>query len=114
MEELKQTIILYWPTILEYALMIFAYVLVYLYRSKVKGSHDSITALFKEQTQENIQSNNTLRTDMSAELAVSKKAYQDAIDKIAGLEQRAERLEKALLAITEVQVDAELRENEDD
>jgi hypothetical protein len=85
-----------------------------LYRSKVKGSHDSITALFKEQTQENIKSNNTLRTDMSAELAASKKAYQDAIDKIVGLEQKAERLEKALLAITEVQVDAELCENEDD
>lgn len=114
MEELKQTIVLYWPTILEYAVMIFAYVLVFLYRSKVKGSHNSVTALFKEQTQENIKSNNTLRVDMSAELAASKKAYQEAIDKIAGLEQKAERLEKALLAITteEVRCDDELCENE--
>ena len=53
---------------------------------------------------------------MSAELAASKKAYQEAIDKIAGLEQKAERLEKALLAITteEVRCDDELCENESD
>lgn len=116
MEELKQTIILYWPTILEYAIMIFAYVLVFLYRSKVKGSHNSVTALFKEQTQENIKSNEQLQTNVHSELAASKKAYQEAIDKIAGLEQRAERLEKALLAITieEVRCDDELCENESD
>lgn len=114
MEELKQTIILYWPTILEYAVMIFAYVLVFLYRSKVNGSHNSVKALFKEQTKENIKSNECLQTNVHSELIASKKAYQEAIDKIAGLEQKAERLEKALLAITieEVQANAELRENE--
>lgn len=116
MEELKQTIILYWPKILEYACMILAYVLVFLYRSKVKGSHNSVTALFREQTQENIKSNEQLQKDVHLELAASKKAYQEAIDKIAGLEQKVERLEKALLAITteEVRYDNELCENEGD
>lgn len=116
MEELKETIIQYWPTILEYAFMVLAYFLVFMYRSKVKGSHDSVTALFKEQTQEAVKSNTILQQNVHEELIASKAAYQLAIDKIKGLEEKTVRLENALKALTieseEVESNAKLCENE--
>lgn len=115
MEELKEAIILYWPTIVQYALMIFAYFLVFLYRSKVNGTSLNFTTLFKEKTQEFIASNSELQKSVNTELVESKAAYQAAIDKIKSLEEKTLHLEKALLILTEeVKSDAELYKDESD
>ena len=55
MEEFKQYIVQNWPTIVEYAIMVVAYFLFFLYRSKVSGTRRDLTVMFKEKAQEVIQ-----------------------------------------------------------
>lgn len=52
MEEFKSYIVQNWPTIVEYAIMVVAYFLFFLYKAKVSGTRRDLTVMFKEKAQE--------------------------------------------------------------
>ena len=115
MEQFKETIRLYWPQIVEYALLLLAYFLVFLFRGKVNSSHNDVKTLFKENVNDVIQE----KIVMQKELKSTKQEYEAAIKKIESLERAVLSLTKALHELTdndteEVQFDAELSENETD
>ena len=95
-----------WPMILEYMLMFIAYFLVFLYRSKVKTTKRDLTVLFQDKAKEVVNTDKILRDDMNAtrgimekELAEAKHKYEEAINKISGLESRLCKTEKAFIAM---------------
>lgn len=124
MEEFKQYIVQNWPTIVEYAIMVVAYFLFFLYRSKVSGTRRDLTVMFKEKAQEVTNIDLKLREDvgqtrqiMATELTEAKAQYKAAVDEIADLKARLNRAEKALTEIiteTEVVDDGEQSTNEED
>lgn len=124
MEEFKQYIVQNWPTIVEYAIMVVAYFLFFLYRSKVSGTRRDLTVMFKEKAQEVTNTDLKLREDvgqtrqiMATELTEAKAQYKAAVDEIADLKARLNRAEKALVEIiteTEVVDDGEQNTNEED
>lgn len=124
MEEFKQYIVQNWPTIVEYAIMVVAYFLFFLYRSKVSGTRRDLTVMFKEKAQEVTNTDLKLREDvgqtrqiMATELTEAKAQYKAAVDEIADLKARLNRAEKALTEIiieTEVVDDGEQSTNEED
>ena len=124
MEEFKQYIVQNWPTIVEYAIMVVAYFLFFLYRSKVSGTRRDLTVMFKEKAQEVTNTYLKLREDvgqtrqiMATELTEAKAQYKAAVDEIADLKARLNRAEKALVEIiteTEVVDDGEQSTNEED
>lgn len=124
MEEFKQCIVQNWPTIVEYAIMVVAYFLFFLYRSKVSGTRRDLTVMFKEKAQEVTNTDLKLREDvgqtrqiMATELTEAKAQYKAAVDEIADLKARLNRAEKALTEIiteTEVVDDGEQSTNEED
>lgn len=124
MEEFKQYIVQNWPTIVEYAIMVVAYFLFFLYRSKVSGTRRDLTVMFKEKAQEVTNTDLKLREDvgqtrqiMATELTEAKAQYKAAVDEIADLKARLNRAEKALVEIiteTEVVDDGEQSTNEED
>ena len=124
MEEFKQYIVQNWPTIVEYAIMVVAYFLFFLYRSKVSGTRRDLTVMFKEKAQEVTSTDLKLREDvgqtrqiMATELTEAKAQYKAAVDEIADLKARLNRAEKALTEIiteTEVVDDGEQSTNEED
>ena len=124
MEEFKQYIVQNWPTIVEYAIMVVAYFLFFLYRSKVSGTRRDLTVMFKEKAQEVTNTDLKLREDvgqtrqiMATELIEAKAQYKAAVDEITDLKARLNRAEKALVEIiteTEVVDDGEQSTNEED
>jgi hypothetical protein len=129
MEEFKSYIVQNWPTIVEYAIMVVAYFLFFLYRAKVSGTKRDLTVMFKEKAQEVTNTDLKLREDvgqtrkvMSDELAEAKRQYQAAVDEISDLKARLNRAEKALIEIiadeveniVEVPDDGEQSNNEED
>ena len=124
MEEFKQYIVQNWPTIVEYAIMVVAYFLFFLYRSKVSGTRRDLTVMFKEKAQEVTNTDLKLREAvgqtrqiMATELTEAKAQYKAAVDEIADLKARLNRAEKALVEIiteTEVVDDGEQSTNEED
>lgn len=129
MEEFKSYIVQNWPTIVEYAIMVVAYFLFFLYRAKVSGTKRDLTVMFKEKAQEVTNTDLKLREDvgqtqkvMADELAEAKRKYQAAVDEISDLKVRLTRAEKALIEIiadeveniVEVPDDGEQSDNEED
>lgn len=129
MEEFKSYIVQNWPTIVEYAIMVVAYFLFFLYRAKVSGTKRDLTVMFKEKAQEVTNTDLKLREDvgqtqkvMADELAEAKRKYQAAVDEISDLKARLTRAEKALIEIiadeveniVEVPDDGEQSDNEED
>lgn len=129
MEEFKSYIVQNWPTIVEYAIMVVAYFLFFLYKAKVSGTKRDLTVMFKEKAQEVTNTDLKLREDvgqirkvMSDELAEAKRQYQAAVDEISDLKARLNRTEKALIEIiadeveniVEVPDDREQSDNEED
>lgn len=129
MEEFKSYIVQNWPTIVEYAIMVVAYFLFFLYRAKVSGTKRDLTVMFKEKAQEVTNTDLKLREDvgqtrkvMADELAEAKRKYQAAVDEISDLKARLNRAEKALIEIiadeveniVEVPDDGEQSDNEED
>lgn len=129
MEEFKSYIVQNWPTIVEYAIMVVAYFLFFLYRAKVSGTKRDLTVMFKEKAQEVTNTDLKLREDvgqtrqvMADELAEAKRQYQAAVDEISDLKARLTRAEKALIEIiadeveniVEVPDDGEQSNNEED
>jgi hypothetical protein len=129
MEEFKSYIVQNWPTIVEYAIMVVAYFLFFLYKAKVSGTKRDLTVMFKEKAQEVTNTDLKLREDvgqtrkvMSDELAEAKRQYQAAVDEISDLKARLNRAEKALIEIiadeveniVEVPDDGEQSNNEED
>ena len=96
MEELKQIIITYWPTIVQYVLMFVAYFLVFLYKSNTKTN---LTTLFKDTVTHLSKTETSLRDDISVQLELSKAKYQAAVDEIADLKTRIETQERAIDAL---------------
>ena len=88
MEELRQTIVEKWPTILECALMVVSYFLIFLYRSKIKSTKLNITTLFKERTAYVDETDRALR-----------EALSNTMKRCDELEKRILRNEKALSII---------------
>lgn len=123
MEEFKQYIVQN-SSIVEYAIMVVAYFLFFLYRSKVSGTRRDLTVMFKEKAQEVTNTDLKLREDvgqtrqiMATELTEAKAQYKAAVDEIADLKARLNRAEKALVEIiteTEVVDDGEQSTNEED
>ena len=129
MEEFKSYIVQNWPTIVEYAIMVVAYFLFFLYKAKVSGTRRDLTVMFKEKAQEVTNTDLKLREDvgqtrqvMADELAEAKHQYQAAVDEISDLKARLNRAEKALIEIiadeveniVEVPDDGEQSNNEED
>ena len=129
MEEFKSYIVQNWPTIVEYAIMVVAYFLFFLYKAKVSGTRRDLTVMFKEKAQEVTNTDLKLREDvgqtrkvMADELAKAKRQYQAAVDEISDLKARLNRAEKALIEIitdeveniVEVPDDGEQSDNEED
>lgn len=129
MEEFKSYIVQNWPTIVEYASMVVAYFLFFLYKAKVSGTRRDLTVMFKEKAQEVTNTDLKLREDvgqtqkvMADELAEAKRQYQAAVDEISDLKARLNRTEKALIEIitdeveniVEVPDDGEQSNNEED
>lgn len=129
MEEFKSCIVQNWPTIVEYAIMVVAYFLVFLYKAKVSGTRRDLTVMFKEKAQEVTNTDLKLRADvgqtrkvMADELAEAKRQYQAAVDEISDLKAQLNRTEKALIEIiadeveniVEVPDDGEQSDNEED
>lgn len=129
MEEFKSYIVQNWPTIVEYAIMVVAYFLFFLYKAKVSGTRRDLTVMFKEKAQEVTNTDLKLREDvgqtrqvMADELAEAKRQYQAAVDEISDLKARLTRTEKALIEIiadeveniVEVPDDGEQSDNEED
>ena len=129
MEEFKSYIVQNWPTIVEYAIMVVAYFLFFLYKAKVSGTRRDLTVMFKEKAQEVTNTDLKLREDvgqtregMANELAEAKRQYQAAVDEISDLKARLNRAEKALIEIiadeveniVEVPDDGEQSDNEED
>lgn len=129
MEEFKSYIVQNWPTIVEYAIIVVAYFLFFLYKAKVSGTRRDLTVMFKEKAQEVTNTDLKLREDvgqtqkvMADELAEAKRQYQAAVDEISGLKARLNRAEKALIEIiadeveniVEVTDDGEQSTNEED
>lgn len=129
MEEFKSYIVQNWPTIVEYAIMVVAYFLFFLYRAKVSGTRRDLMVMFKEKAQEVTSIDLKLREDvgqtrkvMADELTNAKRQYQAAVDEISGLKARLNRAEKALIEIIadevenimEVPDDGEQSDNEED
>lgn len=129
MEEFKSYIVQNWPTIVEYAIMVVAYFLFFLYKAKVSGTRRDLTVMFKEKAQEVTNTDLKLREDvgqtrqvMADELAEAKRQYQAAVDEISDLKARLTRTEKALIEIiadeveniVEVPDDGEQSNNEED
>ena len=120
MEEFKSYIVQNWPTIVEYAIMVVAYFLFFLYKAKVSGTKRDLTVMFKEKAQEVTNTDLKLREDV--ELAEAKRQYQAAVDEISDLKARLNRTEKALIEIiadeveniVEVPDDREQSDNEED
>lgn len=129
MEEFKSYIVQNWPTIIEYAIMVVAYFLFFLYKAKVNGTRRDLTVMFKEKAQEVTNTDIKLREDvwqtrkvMADELAEAKHQYQAAVDEISDLKARLNRAEKALIEIivdeveniVEAPDDREQSDNEED
>lgn len=129
MEEFKSYIVQNWPTIVEYASMVVAYFLFFLYKAKVSGTRRDLTVMFKEKAQEVTNTDLKLREDvgqtrkvMADELAEAKRQYQAAVDEISDFKARLNRAEKALIEIiadeveniVEVPDDGEQSDNEED
>lgn len=129
MEEFKSYIVQNWPTIVEYAIMVVAYFLFFLYRAKVSGTKRDLTVMFKEKAQEVTNTDLKLREDvgqtqkvMEDELVEAKRKYQAAVDEISDLKARLTRAEKALIEIiadeveniVEVPDDGEQSDHEED
>lgn len=129
MEEFKSYIVQNWPTIVEYAIMVVAYFLFFLYKAKVSGTRRDLTVMFKEKAQEVTNTDLKLREDvgqiqkvMAYELIEAKRQYQAAVNEISDLKARLSRAEKALIEIiadeveniVEVPDDGEQSNNEED
>lgn len=129
MEEFKSYIVQNWPIIVEYAIMVVAYFLFFLYKAKVNGARRDLTVMFKEKAQEVKNTDLKLREDvrqirkvMADELAEAKRQYQAAVDEISDLKARLSHAEKALVEIIvdevenimEVPDDGEQSDNEED
>ena len=129
MEEFKSYIVQNWPTIVEYAIMVVAYFLFFLYKAKVSGTRRDLTVMFKEKAQEVTNTDLKLREDvgqtrkvMADELVEAKRQYRAAVDEISDLKARLNRAEKALIEIiadeveniVEVPDDGEQSNNEED
>lgn len=129
MEEFKSYIVQSWPTIIEYASMVVAYFLFFLYKAKVSGARRDLTVMFKEKAQEVMNTDLKLREDvgqtrkvMADELTYAKRQYQAAVDEISDLKARLGRAEKALIEIiadeveniVEVPDDGEQSDNKED
>jgi hypothetical protein len=115
MEQLQQFyeyVQLNWLQIVEYVVMVIAYFLIALFRSKVGSTRRDLTVMFKEKAQEVKNTDIALRNDvgierkaMQKELAESKAAYKAAIDAIKNINERLCRTEDALAVITDTTVD---------
>ena len=64
MEEFKSYIVQNWSTIVEYAIMVVAYFLFFLYKAKVSGTRRDLTIMFKEKAQEVTNTDLKLREDV--------------------------------------------------
>ena len=106
MEELKRVILTHGSEILEYALMLLAYFLILLYRSKINHKSDNLGLLFKERTGDILKKSEELESIVSTnsafmqnQLVEAQKKYTDAVNLIENLEQRLKRAEDALIEI---------------
>lgn len=104
MQEFKSLIIQEWPKIVEYALMIFAYFLLFLFRSKVNCAKRDLGVIFKEKTAEVTAKEcesqayfESMKKEMQKEFEESKARYNAAINEIADLKDRLNRAENALV-----------------
>ena len=95
-EQARDYIINNWPIFVEYAILGFAYFLVFLFRAKVKGTKQDLTVMFKEKANEVTLTDKLLRKDVNDELTDAKKSYQDAVDEIDDLKHRLIRAENAI------------------
>jgi multidrug resistance efflux pump len=123
MEELKSFIITNWPTIIEYALMLVAYFLVFLYKSNVSSTKKNIDIAFSQfatRFADNETNNKTIldkcityytsaldtcKTDYAAALNESKAAYEAAVNEIAEYKKRTARLEDTLAILLSEDLD---------
>lgn len=108
MEELKLAIITHSSEILEYALMLLAYFLIFLYRSKINNKSDNLGILFKEKIGKVLEKDEELEHIVSTnsafmqnQLIEAQKKYTDAVNLIQTLDQRLKRVENALVEIIE-------------
>lgn len=88
MEELKQIIVEHWSTIVEYAMLLVSYFLVFLYKSIVNKTKTTLTLLFKTNTKQ-----------MQEELTQSKANYDTAVSKISNLEVQLEKQQRIINAL---------------
>lgn len=115
MEDIKQFITDYWPTVANYLFTFLSYFFVFLYRGRVQSTKQTLTLAMKSQIKQIEGTDKTLRKDMSKELKESKQKYQDAVNQISDLQQRLKRAEKTLQAILEdVEVPDAVFTNEND
>ena len=112
MEELKQLVITYGPTVLEYALMLLAYFFVFLFRSKVTNTKKNIDLAFSQfaaRCAENETNNKTILDKCTADYAIalneSKAAYEAAVNEIAEYKKRTARLEDTLAILLSEDLD---------
>ena len=86
MEKVIELISVNWPTVVQYACMIVAYFLVFLFRGKINATSTNLKQSFKENVAHMKDNEKTFRADMRAQVEESKQKYNAAIDKISTLE----------------------------
>jgi hypothetical protein len=115
MEYVREYIVTNWSTIIEYAVIVIAYFLFFLYRSKVSGTKRDLTVMFREKADKVMVTEAKLRRDMEDELIQAKISYKTATDEIYDLCARVKRLENTIQElITEEVIDDGMQDTVDE
>ena len=95
MTELKSFITMYWSTITDWALMIIAYFLVFLFKAKTNGTAQNINLAFTELKTKFDENTKNAETQLNASI----EKYKEAVDTISILTKKVQRLEETLFIL---------------
>ena len=93
-EVVKQFFLEHLPTIINYGLMFIAYILVFIFRSKVSKTRTSMTILYKDE-------NKKIRAEVMAAKKELQKSVNDAIAKQQSAEEKLAQAELKLIEVRE-------------
>ena len=110
MAEIKSFVVTYWSTITEWALMVIAYFLVFLFRGKMSGTAQNLNLAFTQL--KTVFNENTLKA--KSQLEESKAKYAEAVGKIEHLERRLAAVDRAICVLLDADKTEESEETEDD
>jgi hypothetical protein len=103
MEELKSLLIEKWPDIISFLSVIVSYFLIYIYKNRMTIAKNTMTMIFKENTNNVEKEMKETSRKVERELVAAKKSYEDAVSQIKELKAQLERTQRAVLILLETE-----------